>query len=126
MRTGGGPFSCGECGERDKNERNCSNFKGLSERALAIERYDEPVRLELLSKSCRKVMSLGELRLYECPLSYISGDTLDVMRVVFMMDEGALFFEGGLADQPCWAIEAREIYQSEKARTAGEKNGSKV
>lgn len=126
MRTGGSPFSCAECGERDREERNCSNIKGLSEGARAIERYDETARQELLAKGCQKVISLGGLRLYECPLSYISADTLDVMRVVFMMEGGALFFEGGLADQPCWAIEAQEIYLNEKARTAGEKNGSKV
>jgi hypothetical protein len=64
------------------------------------------------------------LRLYECPLSYISEETFAVMRTVFMMESsGCFYFDGGLADQPCWAVEALEIYQSERARIAGERHG---
>ena len=69
-------------------------------------------------------MSLGNLRLYECPLSYITEETFEVMKTVFMMESsGRLYLDGGLADQPCWVVEAFEIYQFEKARIAGEKNG---
>ncbi len=124
MRGGGSPFSCSNCGEADKNERNCFNFKGLSDNARAVGSYDVLISEELTAKSCAKVVSLGDLRLYECPLSYVSEESFRVMRCVFMMESsGRLYFEGGLADQPCWAVEAFEIYQSERARLAGERDG---
>ncbi|MCC6502315.1 MAG: hypothetical protein IT362_04155 [Deltaproteobacteria bacterium] len=69
-------------------------------------------------------MSLGNLRLYECPLSYITEETFEMMRIVFMMESsGRPYLGGGLADQPCWAVEAFEIYQFERTRTGNDKNG---
>ena len=113
-----------DCGEPDKKERNCSNYRGLSESARAVAAYDPEISEQIKASGSVKVISLGDLRLYECPLSYISEETFRVMRAVFMMESsGRLYFEGGLADQPCWAVEAFEIYQSERARLAGEKNG---
>lgn len=113
-----------DCGEPDKKERNCSNYRGLSESARAVAAYDTEISEEIKASGSVKVISLGDLRLYECPLSYISEETFRVMRAVFMMESsGRLYFVGGLADQPCWAVEAFEIYQSERARLAGEKNG---
>lgn len=88
--------------------------------------YDELIKQELRARKCAKVISLGDLRLYECPLSYMTAETLDVMRMVFMMERGGRYFSGSLSDEPCWAIEAYEIYQAERARIAGEKNGSKI
>ena len=124
LRGSGSPFACAECAESDKAERNCSNFKGLSEEARAVGAYSEEIIEELASKKCAKVVSLGGLRLYECPLSYINEETFEVMKTVFMMESSSrLYLDGGLADQPCWVVEALEIYQSEKARIAGEKNG---
>lgn len=124
MRDSGSPFTCSNCAEADKKERNCSNFKGLSETARAVAAYDPEISEELKASGSAKVISLGDLRLYECPLSYISEESFRMMRTVFMMESSErLYFDGGLADQPCWAVEAFEIYQSEKARLAGEKNG---
>jgi len=57
-------------------------------------------------------------------LSYISEETFAVMRSVFLMESsGGLYFDGGLADQPCWLVEAYEICQLERTRLAGEKDG---
>lgn len=124
MRGSGSPFTCSDCGEADKKERNCSNFKGLSEAARAVAAYDPGISEEIKARGSAKVISLGDLRLYECPLSYVSEETFSVMRAVFMIESsGRLYFDGGLADQPCWAVEALEIYQSERARLAGERNG---
>ena len=65
----------------------------------------------------QKVLGLGDIRLYECPLSYLTEETAELMRVVFMIDStGQLLFEGGWADQPFWLVEAYEIYRTEKAR----------
>lgn len=70
-------------------------------------------------KGAQKVMGLGDLRLYECPLSYITEETARLMRLVFLLDStGKLLFEGGWADQPFWLAEAYEIYRGEKGRAA--------
>lgn len=124
MKGSGSPFNCGDCGEKDKAERNCSNFKGLSGRARAVEAYDAGVAGEIASRNCSKVVSLGDLRLYECPLSYITEETFEMMKAVFLIESaGWPYLDGGLAGQPCWAVEAFEIYQFERARSNGEKNG---
>lgn len=126
LRRGASPFSCESCTEKDRLERNCSNFKGLSEAARAVSVYDEAVNGEIASRGCAKVASLGGLRLYECPLSYMSAETLDIMRVVFALEPGAGYFGRGLADEPCWLVEAVEVYRAEMGRMTGEKNGSKA
>lgn len=124
LRKSASPFDCDKCFESDKAARNCSNFKGLSGRARAVEAYDAGVAVEIASKECSKVVSLGDLRLYECPLSYITEETFEMMRTVFLIESaGRPYMNGGLESQPCWAVEAFEIYQFERARTTCEKNG---
>lgn len=60
---------------------------------------------------------MGDLRLYECPQSYITEETWQIIRTVFLVDGSQqLYFKGGWADQPHWFIEALEIYRAEKAR----------
>ncbi|MBI5970870.1 MAG: hypothetical protein HY884_06920 [Deltaproteobacteria bacterium] len=59
-------------------------------------------------------MSLSGLRFYECPLSCISEDTREIMRICFLMDgANALYFNGGWAEQPAWIVEAFEIFKAE-------------
>lgn len=77
---------------------------------------DETVE-ELRGKGAEKVLALGDIRLYECPLSYITEETAGLMRVVFLIDStGQLLFGGGWAEQPFWLAEAYEIYRNEKKR----------
>jgi len=124
LRKSASPFDCEKCTESDKAARNCSNFKGLSERARAVEAYDAGVAGEIASRKCSKVVSLGDLRLYECPLSYITEETFEMMKTVFLTESAKMpYMDGGLANQPCWAVEAFEIYQFERARATCEKNG---
>jgi hypothetical protein len=80
------------------------------------------VKEELKAKGVGKVFRLGDLRLYECPLSYISADTVEIMRLVYLMDgSGRLLHTGGWGAQPYWLIEAYEIYKSETFREIKEK-----
>lgn len=70
------------------------------------------------------------MRLYECPLTYITAETWEVIRLVYMMEStGHLYYEGGLSEQPFWLIEAMELYKSEdykeQTRTREKKNGGK-
>lgn len=78
--------------------------------------YSPEVKRELLEKSARKVFGLGGIRLYECPLSYITPESFDLARAVYLIDSsGRLLFPGGWADQPYWLIEAYEAFKAESA-----------
>lgn len=62
-------------------------------------------------------LPLGDIRLYECPLSYITAETWEIIRTVYLVEDSKqLFFPGGWADQPYWLFEAVRIYKSELAR----------
>ena len=57
------------------------------------------------------------MRLYECPLSYITADTWEVLRLVYLMDDSpGLLNPGGWGAQPFWLVEALEIFRAECAR----------
>lgn len=74
---------------------------------------------ELRSKGAGKAFNtLGDLRFYECPLSYITPETIDIMRHVYRTAEtNQLPYAGGWGDQPTWFVEAYDIYRQELART---------
>lgn len=79
-----------------------------------MERYTARIIEELREKNARKVFSLGSIRMYECPLSYMNDDTRDMIRAVFLAESsGKLLYGGGWGDQPEWFIEAYEIYKAE-------------
>mgnify|MGYP001612884398 CR=1 FL=1 len=83
---------------------------------MAVAEYTQDVKIELKEKNAQKVFSLGGLRLYECPLSFITEDTALIMRLVYLIDTSKhLLHQGGWADQPCWFVEAVEIYRVEAA-----------
>lgn len=95
--------------------RNCANAKGLSEEARAVFAYTAAVAGEIKEAQAAKVISLGNMRLYECPLSYMTEESSEVMRLVFLVeDTGALLYGGGWGSQPCWLAEAFEIYRTER------------
>jgi len=63
-----------------------------------------------------KVHSLDDIRLYECPLTYITPETWEMVRLAYLAENtGHLLHEGGLGDQPAWLIEAIEICKAESA-----------
>ncbi len=94
--------------------RNCFNRLDLGEESRAVTSYVAEVNEELIVKGAAKVFSLGNIRLYECPLSYISEDTVDILRLVYAIKEwGCLLYGGGLGEQPAWLIEALEICRAE-------------
>ncbi len=80
---------------------SCDLAKGESSRSVA--------------QSAQKVFSLGDIRLYECPVSYISYETVEMMRLVYLIDDsGSLLHGGGWGDQPAWLIEAVEVFRTER------------
>ncbi len=108
------PFECSVCGPRDREIRNCCNHKGLSEKGRAVTWYTEDIIDEHRKGSAHKVFTLGDIRLYECPLSYITHETWEILRMVYIVRHyGHLPFDGGWGNQPYWFVEAMEIFQVE-------------
>lgn len=110
------PFRCDRCGSGDKEARNCGNYLGLSDEARAVDEYTERVTAEIKAKGAKKAASLNGLRLYECPASYMTAETAEMQAALYATEAfGALPLAGGWADQPCWFVEAYEIYRAESA-----------
>ena len=102
--------------DKDRVARNCCNGLELSDEALAVKDYTDEVKAELSEKNAQKVFTLGSLRLYECPLSYISEVTREVMQTVFLMDSTKrLLFAGEWGEQPAWLVETYGIFLTESA-----------
>lgn len=89
----------------------------MSDEAKAFEEYTDDIKDEHKDKGAKKVFMTGKLRLYECPLSYITYDTRELMRLCYLIEDSkSLLFAGGWADQPMWFVEAFEIFRIESAR----------
>lgn len=123
----GSPFKCSKCTPRNKKNRNCGNHLGLSNEARAVtsEEYKKPSSLwnyatvwdEIKGKDVTKVFTLGDIRLYECPLSYITRESAEIKSTVYLLDGSSnLLYAGGWGDQPAWLVEAVGICRGEEAR----------
>jgi len=63
-----------------------------------------------------KTATLHGVRLFECPVGWISQETHEIMRAIFLVEQtGRLLWPGEWADQPAWLVQAFEIYGSLKA-----------
>lgn len=110
------PFDCDACTDRDREARNCCNRLDLPDDALAVNDYTDEVKAALSEKNAKKVFTLGDMRLYECSLSYLSEDTRDIIQMVFLMDSTKrLLFAGEWGEQPAWLVEAYGIFLAESA-----------
>ena len=79
---------------------------------------------EIKEKRAEKVFSIGGIRLYECPLTFIEAETWEVLRLVYLIeDTKVLLHGGGWGNQPVWLVEAYEIFKSERAHHAGNITG---
>lgn len=107
--------------------RNCANHLELSEDALAVTEYTYGVIYELKEKGAKKVISLGDIRLFECPLTYITSETWEMMRLAYMVEDSKrLLHEGEWGAQPYWLVEAVEIYKAEIANQMKKDHGGKT
>lgn len=78
--------------------------------------YTPGINEEHGERGAKKVFRLGDIRLYECPLSYLTPDTAEMMRAVYMAEgSSALLLPGGWGAQPHWFVEASEIHRAERA-----------
>lgn len=70
-------------------------------------------------KKAVKVWTTGDIRLYECPISYIADETHEVIGQCYRTEDSKrLLFQGEWADQPAWFVEAMDIYRHESAQRA--------
>ena len=89
----------------------------MSEETRAVLEYTDEVVSEIKEKGAQKVFSFNGIRFYECPLTYISTDTWDILRLVYLIDDSkTLLHPGGWGDQPAWLVEAVEIHKVESAK----------
>ncbi len=90
----------------------------MDETAFVFRGMSEEQRKEIAEemKGFDKVFILGDIRLYECPVNWITQETAELMRFCFLVEEtGILPFPGAWIDQPCWFVEAFELYKREIA-----------
>jgi hypothetical protein len=67
-------------------------------------------------KKAIKLFVLGDIRLYECPLSWITEESWEICRMIYLaMDTHTLYAAGGWADQPVWFVQAFELLRVELA-----------
>ncbi len=124
LSSGGSPFNCVTCTGADRKARNCANYLGLSEEARAVTVYEPHVTAEIEEAGATKVVSLGDIRLYECPVSFIAIDTAELMRLTYLVESsGSLLHAGGWGAQPVWLVEAFDIYKSESLRDMVKEDG---
>ncbi len=85
--------------------------------------YNDEITGEHKNKSAEKVFSLGNIRLYECPVTFITEDTAFIMSAVFLSeDSGVLYHSGGWSSQPEWFVKAVGIYREELANSLKNKS----
>lgn len=102
--------------------RNCGNFLGLSE--TIIDKYTEDLKGEIQGKKASKVWGIRGIRFYECPLTAITADTWEIIKLVYLIQGGqALLHAGGWGAQPFWLIEALNVFNRENMED--QKNGDK-
>lgn len=67
-------------------------------------------------KGAQKVWNLVDLGLYECPLTYITTETHEIVRQLYRTeDTKRLLFQGDWTDQPVWFVEAYDVFKEEQA-----------
>lgn len=97
--------------------RNCGNRRGLSDDSRAVTKYTDEVIQEHKVTGAQKVFSLGNIRLYECPLTYVTAETWEIIGLINLMEDSRnLLFSGGWAEQPAWLIETIQIAKTEVTR----------
>ena len=124
LSSGGSPFNCNTCSETDRRARNCANYLGLTDETRAVTVYEPHVTSEIEERGATKVVSLGDIRLYECPVSFITIDTSELMRLTYLVEStGNLLHKGAWGAQPAWLVEAFDIYKSESLRNMVKEDG---
>lgn len=107
-------FNCADCKGRKKKVRNCDNVNGYKKTLSNKGEWG------LWPPALKPAIKLGDLKLYECPLTAITGRTWDIIRIVNQTtdDSGKILhmpYPGSYLEQPEWYREAVEITQRERA-----------
>lgn len=105
-------YCCDSC--RKHEQRNCGNRIGYTDTLLAKHQWLE------FPASIKPVVKLGDLKLYECPITAITATTWEILRIVNGTitadgDITCLPFPGAYLDQPPWYLQAVEIVRRERA-----------
>lgn len=105
-------YRCDDCAQQTK--RNCHNAKGYRDPLARKDEWKE------WPASLRHVEKWGDLKLFACPLSTITAQTWQVLRIVNQTTDAdgcirQLPYPGAYLDQPLWYRQAVEIVTKERA-----------
>lgn len=108
---------CSDCSARKRTLRNCYNHKQLAEVIIPAEQWDDFDGKQFGKLTVEK---FGDLALFECPVSLISRQSVQLIELVHeCTDEHKNWtmppFPGGLLDQPTWVRQARRVVIEETA-----------
>lgn len=108
------PFDCSNCDLQE--ERNCGNLKKLACTSIEDFKSDDYKSI----KDETKIWTIGLTRLYECPLTWFTDDSLRLYDISYLINNsGQLLFNGSWSEQPAWVWQAYLIYQQEINKTDG-------
>jgi hypothetical protein len=105
-------YKCQGCQKQE--QRNCHNRKGYAEPLLLLPEWPE------LPASVKHVEKWGDLKILACPMSTITSQTWEILRIVDVtLDaEGniaCLPYPGAYLEQPIWYRQAVDIVRRERS-----------
>lgn len=131
------PFDCQNCTREDQEKNNCHNRYDLIDPAYEHLQNDAPIENWFLNDVKEKwrgkykgsfpltVLLLGNIRLYECPNTWITQDTIRLKNALFLGENPEKIYPGTWIDQPQWYIDAISIYREVKNYLTNKKIPSK-
>lgn len=117
------PFDCLTC--KLKNEHNCGNRFKLIDPVVqqkGLEPYpvwqaqDIKKKIPHTGKFPPKVWHLEDLKLYECPRTWITTETIQLIKLLHLEETPPKLFPGTWLDQPAWWLDVIDIYKIELAK----------
>lgn len=118
----GKPWDCSDCTERQRDQRNCHNKRGVQ---VTIREGAEEWKQAI--PGVKEICKIDRTKFYSCPVSEIWPQTWEMLRLVNAClssetgDICCLPLAGGWLDQPRWFHQAVEIVRAERGRHRAEK-----
>jgi hypothetical protein len=118
-------YECRECPEKKRKSRNCRNRHGFKDSILLKHEW------ETASGTISPALKIGEVKIYECPVSLITDKTWKILGIINATTDAdcniVLPYKGGsYLEQPEWYKQAVKIVRQARAtnqRLQAGKNG---
>jgi hypothetical protein len=129
MRDNPPPFDCATC--EQQKEHNCNNRYRLIQPVIQKQgvgplplwiAQDLKSKLPHTGPFPPKVWSITDLYFYECPKTWITNETMQLIDLLYLEDTPTKIFPGTWLDQPKWWLEVIKIFKHETAEYYKAKN----